>query len=988
MRREWMLRCAVMLVGIAPTALSAQRQRQDRSDAASAPAPALTQILGRPSDRAITLSLLSDTGGEAYVEYGTSESALARRTPTRALAAGVPQEIEIGELAADTRYHYRVRMRSSATSEITSTTTQSFTTQRRPGSSFTFALQGDSHPERAGTMYSAELYRRTMERVAGEHPDLYFTLGDDFSIERLISSQQLTQANVDRVYADQRAFLGMIGRATPLFLVNGNHEEAARFLLDGTSTSAPVLAGRARATMYPLPPPDGFYSGDEEKVEHVGLLRDYYAFTWGDALFVTIDPYWHSSVMVDAPPGGGGGGRGGAGGGRGGGGGGRGRGGNASPDALAGRGGPGDPTRDRWAVTLGDAQYAWLKRTLEGSSAKYKFVFAHHVMGTGRGAIEEADLFEWGGHDRNGTDRFREKRPTWDMPIHQLFVKTGVTIFFQGHDHLFARQEKDGVIYQETPNPADDTYQAFNREAYRSGDVLPNAGHLRVRVTPDSARVEYVRSFLPKDESASQHDGDVAFAYSVRPRGTVTPTRGDRPTALSPTQGNALALRSPSAQGSVLPVRYTCDGVGISPALTWSGAPAGTVAFAMIMSTLPPTGPAKYNWLLYDIPASVSSVPEGSKSVGTFGFADDGAGRGYAPPCSKGPGPKQYTFTLYALSARPVFGDPAAARITGSTLAEAIATHTLAKSALTLTATRDAATTNCGYIVRSLESYRAENALDVACENGYAALSTYGIQSRHPMMNGIVATNQQVPIPQDFTGANAWHFPLLPTVAATKIAALDGPIGIAVNGVPIFNPCKQGGCDPITGRGDTKVEGELDVCNGHAGRADDYHYHAAPLCMMRDQAANYWDTHPLGWALDGYAIFGFNAPDGRPAPRDAICGGNTDPHPNAPAGYAYHVTEKSPYVLDCFYGDPSPDLAKQGSKYAPIRPPGRPMRMSDMTLDATAASLAVGGTTTMSWKVRSSVYRVRYTRISERCWSFTFLTDDTTTGSSSYCRRA
>ena len=83
---------------------------------------------------------------------------------------------------------------------------------------------------------------------------------------------------------------------------------------------------------------------------------------------------------------------------------------------------------------------------------------------------------------------------------------------------------------------------------------------------------------------------------------------------------------------------------------------------------------------------------------------------------------------------------------------------------------------------------------------------------------------------------------------------MDGPIGVAVNGVPIFNPCKQGGCNNTPGGNDTKVLGELDLCNGHAGRADDYHYHAAPVCMMSDQPTAYWDSHPLGWALDGYEI--------------------------------------------------------------------------------------------------------------------------------------
>ena len=97
------------------------------------------------------------------------------------------------------------------------------------------------------------------------------------------------------------------------------------------------------------------------------------------------------------------------------------------------------------------------------------------------------------------------------MPIHDLFVKTGVTIFFQGHDHLFARQELDGIVYQSCPNPADNTYTAFNRDAYRSGDVLPNSGHLRLTVAPEKVRVDYVRSFLRGDGT----NGVVAFSYTI-----------------------------------------------------------------------------------------------------------------------------------------------------------------------------------------------------------------------------------------------------------------------------------------------------------------------------------------------------------------------------------------------------------------------------------------------------------------------------------------
>ena len=293
--------------------------------------------------------------------------------------------------------------------------------------------------------------------------------------------------------------------------------------------------------------------------------------------------------------------------------------------------------------------------------------------------------------------------------------------------------------------------------------------------------------------------------------------------------------------------------------------------------------------------------------------------------------------------------------------------------------------THCGYVRQSLTAYAGTNSLVVTCDSSYAWISSTGIQWAHPMMTGITATNQQVPLAQNFTGSNAWRIPLVPQVASSKTTAIDGPIGIAVNGIPIFNPCKQGGCSG-PGGGDTKALGELDLCNGHAGRADDYHYHAAPTCLMADQPAAYWDTHPVGWALDGYAIFGYRDADGAVATRDGVCGGNTRPHPNAPEGYAYHVTDVSPYVLSCFYGVPSPDLAGQGAKFSPLRPPGTPMPASNLTLDATASSLALGGTTTMAWQSGGHAYAVRYTRTSTVCWRFTFTTDGTVTSTTDYCR--
>ena len=485
-------------------------------------------------------------------------------------------------------------------------------------------------------------------------------------------------------------------------------------------------------------------------------------------------------------------------------------------------------------------------------------------------------------------------------------------------------------------------------------------------------------------------------------------------TPFAPVAGNAFALTSTIAVNlGTLPAEYTCDGPGATIPLAWSNVPAGTSEFAVLMTTLPGDGTTKWNWLLYNIAGSRRSLAKDSYGIGTLGVGSDGPLVAYQPPCSQGTGAKVYTYTVYALSAAPSFTVPAS-QVTGALLTSAIAGMTLGSASLNLSYTR---TTQSGSSasclnVRNSTLASTTGAASVSCDSTYAYIGSNGLAT-HKMMDGITATNLQVPLGQNFYGANAWKIPLNPAIAATTTTAVDGPIGVAINGVPIFNPCKQGGCQ----NGDTKVLGELDICNGHAGRADDYHYHAAPTCLMVGRAANYWDTHPLGWALDGYAIFGYNNADGSVASRDTLCGGNTSAVVNAPTGYSYHVTDVSPYVLACFRGTPSPDLAGQGGKFSPIRqPPVTPFAVTNMTLttDAgdsyqvlqftSARSFTTSETGTDSYVNAAGTYKIRYVSVSgaalaallalsqnankTACWNFQFSTAAgvSTQPTIAYCR--
>jgi hypothetical protein len=516
-------------------------------------------VLGRPTDASIAVSVLADAAGDAaWIEYGTQLDAAGQsvvagqKSAAVKSAKGEPIVVDLAGLSANAKYYYRVHYQPGGAGDDVDAI-HSFHTQRAAGSTFHFGVQGDSHPERYDNkMFHAELYGLTMQQVRDRQPDLYFMLGDDFSIEEIIAEfktanyaagysftksvdgalpyaqyQSLAHPFVksmltdgegaprsNAAYLEQREkYLGVLANATSLMLVNGNHEETRRASLGGIFNDSAVWAADGRLAYYPLPAPGAFYGGDAEKLVSVngyptlaapdGLLRDYYAFEWGDALFVTIDPYWHAPEH---------------------------------PETNVYNGDKAN-AKNLWNATMGDVQYQWLKQTLEGSRAKWKFVFTHHINGTGRGGVASVGQAEWGGPVAD----FKTNRPTWAKPIHQLLVDTHVTIFFQAHDHMFARETVDGVVYQEVPNPADNSYFAYNCDAYAPASLtwqgptgygkydpatavrMPNTGFLDVSVSADAVKVDYVRTYRAVDLSTNPNkiftgkevNGETAFSYSV-----------------------------------------------------------------------------------------------------------------------------------------------------------------------------------------------------------------------------------------------------------------------------------------------------------------------------------------------------------------------------------------------------------------------------------------------------------------------------------------
>ena len=437
-------------------------------------AQSYNEILGRPTESTITISILSSQSIEVYWEYATVSGLYSLTTPVATVLKDIPFEFDFTSLLPDTKYYYRTRYRIiGSVATFSSGAEHTFRTQRAKGSTFSFTLEADEHLyDKKGVR---SLYQICLANQAADNPDFMLSLGDIFGDDHYPTT--ITSSQMDLLHKDYRQYLGQICHSVPFYVCLGNHEgEFAYYLAQNPPNNIAVYATLSRKFYYPNPYPNNFYSGNKD-VEPYGMgnPENYYAWTWGDALFVVLDAY-RDQCDTSAKP-------------------------------------------TNWNWSLGLPQYTWLKNTLESSTAKYKFVFAHHVRGQGRGGITNAKLFEWGGYEQNGTTwGFTKNRPGWAKPIHQLFVDNGVNIFFQGHDHLFAHEVLDGVTYQEVPMPSDSTYEIgmlANSSAYVS-DTLGGSGHLKVTVAPEDVKVDFVRAYLPADEvSGTHHNREVAFSYSV-----------------------------------------------------------------------------------------------------------------------------------------------------------------------------------------------------------------------------------------------------------------------------------------------------------------------------------------------------------------------------------------------------------------------------------------------------------------------------------------
>lgn len=473
-----------------------------------------SELVGNPTDSSIVINIIPQANIEYHYQYGTVSGSYPFQTTNFNALAGQPDERSITGLSANTRYYYRMRYHApgDGMEDWVTRSEHSFMTQRAIGSTFTFAVTSDSHNAGATTPFTT-----SMQSILNNHPDFLIDIGDTQFAEFTRNSS--IQSNLNNAYKEYRAntHFGAFGHSVPIFLSTGNHEEEEGWNLDD-SYSRGVADIQARKAFFPTPVDGDFYSGNtdplaaiDESVYGDEMREDYYAWEWGDALFVVIDPFQYTMNLPYAPAAG-----------------------EESDDSQTG---------NQWSWTLGAQQFQWLKDTLENSNAKYKFMFSHNMLGginrtiSGvgagyvRGGAEAARYYEWGGKDASENyvfNDFRDPELFGTKPIHQLMVENGVSAYFHGHDHQYVYELRDDIVYQEVPSPSmsgsgfTGIYTVGTYADYQTVAMCSNAGYLRVTVSPEEATVEYVNT-----GTVTCNPTSFARSYTIAPNSEEESVLGD-----------------------------------------------------------------------------------------------------------------------------------------------------------------------------------------------------------------------------------------------------------------------------------------------------------------------------------------------------------------------------------------------------------------------------------------------------------------------------
>lgn len=310
----------------------------------------------------------------------------------------------------------------------------SVVTQRAAGETYTFALLADSHIGADLDYYNQgdeEILRLVSTEIGAASPDFMVNLGDMLDFHQYGFNDPPPDGAATRAaYLNYRLSLGDTLGHVSHYAVIGNWEGE-----NGCYTPEEIARSREQRLLYmPGPEPTTYPEGGSP-------AEDYYAFTWGDALFLVLNvmSYTPTEHLLETYPG----------------------------------------VPDDW--TLGPEQLDWLGDTLANATSKWRFLLIHHTVGGAAGDEVNAAYGRGGGQAANVGEQ---------AVVHQLMRDHGVQVFFYAHDHVFTDMVVDDIHYS-MPGSAGAIWMFTGAETgYEESWLEPGWG--LVHVSPDAVHVEFV----------------------------------------------------------------------------------------------------------------------------------------------------------------------------------------------------------------------------------------------------------------------------------------------------------------------------------------------------------------------------------------------------------------------------------------------------------------------------------------------------------------
>ncbi|MCP4248645.1 MAG: hypothetical protein GY778_16490 [bacterium] len=499
-RRTFLKATGAALVG-GLTSSAGDRQGGDqpgRKDTAQVPPADLNGLLAaqeavfRPTASGCTVQWVPNGLVEARVLAGPERSGL---TLVRELASADATEVIVGGSPSDSDLYWQCQFRRPGDHDWIDRPVRRMHTARPAGTEFRVALIADSHINAvASVATAAENLRRANAAVLADHPDFVVLLGDEACVKKVSAA-----ADANERWRSWRGWFAELVGQIPSFLTIGNHEREHSFQplpgrskeIDTHLAQAGATIARKRYYLNPLPDthPEGgensAWAGKRASEGNRSPLQNYFAWTWGDALFVVLDVQRYTN-----------------------------------------EGGMKPGTPEEWS--LGRAQLEWLEGTLASSGARWKFVMGHHVVG---GWKWDASGMKPNTRYAYGRGGARYARVGEQARITEIMQCNGASFFLYGHDHVFSHQQAEGINFiccgrpthwlKEVPWRSPGWQEAYgDPDARDPHDFYAAIGYTRLTISPERVSVEYLRTGadLHHRENVSQQEGEVVYSF-ILPHG-------------------------------------------------------------------------------------------------------------------------------------------------------------------------------------------------------------------------------------------------------------------------------------------------------------------------------------------------------------------------------------------------------------------------------------------------------------------------------------